>query len=642
MQQLHRFLTSGAFLLLVGQAEAACTGVLQNSSAASAGAQLDRGAPLARPQIRWEPVGEPSVGGRVTSIAVSPFDTSVVLSGGDMLGIARSTNGGDSWGATTGLLSWEVGEITWHPSDPSRVWAGTMGGPYESRDGGRMWQIRRSGFPAEASFDFSAPVEVVLFDPGNDERLLAAGGTSRRWRIDQVNGAIGAVWESLDGGASWTRLSTIVDGGSTSAPDAVGEAIVGMAFAAGSSARLYATVHERGVYVSSDGGASWSPSNAGLPHLEVERIRVDPDDPDLAYVSLDNQGTAFGGIYRSTDGGTTWDDAANVALGGGRYRGRGYSGLVATEVTVNPFDGEFWIAQGFDGSRVLQSLDGGQSWTFEANQNGTFKGGADASFASATTAYASIGFQTTYQGVGRTFDGGQTWDVVVGAAVGLPGESDAVKAGAIHASRTQPGHVWTVVGGDVYRSTDFGSSWALILAGADAGWFAASLDEGQLWLSTESGVLESTDGISFASIDGPARPGKLRTGPDGTLWIAAHDRTGNPGLGLWCYTAQGGWEAVLDPSQLMGDARTRAEYAVAVALHPSDPDILAFSTADPPFRDISRASGVYLSLNGGSTFTAIREGLPLLRGAALSFHPTDVDRLLLGTGGRGFFSCRIR
>lgn len=697
---------------------------------------------------RWLPIGEPSVGGRVTSIRVSPHNPRLVLSGGDMLGIARSVDGGASWGPTFGLVSWEVGDLTFHPSDPARVWAGTMGGPYESVDGGITWEPRRVGLPPQENFDFSAPIEVVLFDPNDSTRLLAAGGTSRRWRVDQVDGAFGAVWESVDGGQSWTRLSTILAGGSTPDPAATGPAIVGMAFSAGSSTTLYATLHECGVAKSVDGGATWAPANSGLPHLEVERVHADPVQPDVVYVSLGNDGLEPGGVFRSVDGaatwqrrdaglprtgfgtsgttsrykafaiddltgatqlavddrfgsdgafvsgdggaswslslaradldfaypsgpemevaeiapgnpnlmfaagsanlvrsidgGATWTDAGNVSLGAGRFRGRGYSGLVSTEITINPFAPDHWLAQGFDGARVLQSLDGGRSWTFEATATGKFSGGADAVFASADVAYASIGFQGLYSGVARTLDGGQTWEEIAGAAAGLPEPNSAAKAGAVHASRLDPARAWCAVDGDVYHSTDFGSTWAPVLVGADAGWFASSLSEDRVWVSTASGVMESLDGVSFQSIGGPTRTGKLRTGVDGTLWMAAHDRTGNPGLGLWRYAAATGWTAVLDPAQLSGPEKRRAEYVVAVAPSPDDPLVVAISTADPPFRDVSRASGVYVSEDGGMTFRAINEGLPMLRGEALAFHPSDADRLFLGTAGRGFFEYRLR
>ncbi|MEM7205103.1 MAG: hypothetical protein AAF628_32920 [Planctomycetota bacterium] len=694
----------------------------------------------------WIPLREPSVGGRVTGLSVSPHDPSRILLAGDMLGVGLSTDGGDSWGATFGFASWEASSFSWHPTDPRRVWVGTMGGPYESRDAGRRWQARRLGLPPTAAFDFSAPIEIVLFDPNDAEHLLAAGGTSRRWRVGLVNGALGAVWESRDGGVSWSRLTTITAAGSSSGAAAAGQNIVGMTFAAGSSLRLYATVDRQGFYRSLDGGATWAKVGVGLPHVEVERVVADPRNRDVVTVSLGNNGTVPGGVYRSVDGGLnwldvssglprtvgasggtttrykalaadatgqrwlavddrfgsvgvfqsedagftwglalsraglplpypsgiemevatiaaadrdlmfaagsanlvrsvdggrTWDDAANVNLGGGRWRGRGYSGLVATEVTFNPWRRGHILAQGFDGARVLQTFDSGASWTFETSARRSFNGGADAVFAGPDIAYASLGFQNAFEGVARTVDGGQTWQVVAGAAAGLPEIGDPAKAGAIHASVVDPRRVWVLIDGTVHRSTDGGSTWAPTALSPGNGWFAAKLDESRLYVSGDTAVYESADGVTFRSIGGPGRPGKLAMAPDGTLWLAAHDRTGNPGLGLWSYRPGVGWLAVLDPRELTGAWQQAVEYIVAVAVRPDDPRTIAVSTADPPFRDVSRATGVYLSRDGGATWPSINRGLPMRRGAALAFDPHRPGQLVLGTAGRGFFRYRL-
>ncbi|MEL6904168.1 MAG: sialidase family protein, partial [Planctomycetota bacterium] len=624
--------------LLAADAAAQSVGARTNGAATLGVAREDARSAVPPDLGRWTPLGEPSVGGRVTSIRVSPHDSTLVLSGGDMLGVARSTDSGARWGPTFGFDSWEVGDLTWHPTDPDVVWAGTMGGPYVSLDAGVNWEPRRTGFPPIAGGDQSAPVERILFDPNNSARLVAVGGSSRRWRVNQADGAWGAVWESLDAGNSWTRRSTLTAAGSSTDPAADGEVIVGATFAAGSSTRLVATVDGLGVYVSNDGGTSWSVSNAGLPHTAAERIVADATDPDVFLVSLSNDGTLPGGVFRSSDGGAswspllnglpqesisnggntsryqgfaahpatgrllafddrfgstggylsddgglswaqtigrdtiplpypsrtemevaevapgdpdvlfaagsanfvrsvdggaTWSDAANVSLPGGRWRGTGYSGLVATEIAVNPWNTDHWIAQGFDGARVLQSLDGGATWTFEALQTGSFSGGADAVFASRDIAYANVGFQAGgYQGLARTFDGGLTWDTVAGAAAGLPEVGDPVKAGSVHASPAAPLVVWAVVDDQLLRSTDGGSSWSVLLGGAAGGWITGPADGSVVYLSTSAGALRSFDGVVFESIGGPARPGKLALGPDGTLWNAAHDRTGNLGLGL--------------------------------------------------------------------------------------------------------------
>lgn len=129
--------------------------------------------------INWQPLNEPGNGGRITDIAISPIDNNHILIAGDMLGIAYSNDGGTSWQATFGFESYEIGAITFHPSNSQIVWAGTMSGPYKSEDGGQNWEWKRNGMPPINNWSYSCPVEKILFDPSNTNRLLAFGGSKR-------------------------------------------------------------------------------------------------------------------------------------------------------------------------------------------------------------------------------------------------------------------------------------------------------------------------------------------------------------------------------------------------------------------------------------------------------------------------------
>ena len=88
---------------------------------------------------------EPGVGGRMTSIAFDPASPDRLLVGGDMLGIAATSDFGQSWSSTTGLASWEIGDITATSAADGRIWAGTLSGPHASDDGGITWTLERTG-----------------------------------------------------------------------------------------------------------------------------------------------------------------------------------------------------------------------------------------------------------------------------------------------------------------------------------------------------------------------------------------------------------------------------------------------------------------------------------------------------------------
>ena len=272
---------------------------------------------LAAPAPHWEPLGERGCGGWVTSLSVSPHDSRRVLVGGDMLGIGLSEDCGDSWQPTFGLRSYEIGDFAWRPDDPMTVWVGTMSGPYVSHDGGHTWLERRIGMPPVEQWSYTAAIEDVAFDPNDVSHLLAFGGSSRGWEANLGNPRWGAVWESRDGGESWTLLTTITATGASSDPSAKGANIVDASFAAGSSGRVYAAVRGAGLFVSEDGGRAWADRSEGLPGREIERVVPHPTEPDVVWVAMnvhkvEGEGNCRpGGIFRSADAGQTWESLNN-------------------------------------------------------------------------------------------------------------------------------------------------------------------------------------------------------------------------------------------------------------------------------------------------------------------------------------------
>ncbi|MEM6391714.1 MAG: hypothetical protein AAF797_02980 [Planctomycetota bacterium] len=679
-----------------------------------------------------------------------------MLIGGDILGVGLSTDGGRSWQPTFGFDSWEMGDFSWHPTDPNTVWVGSMSGPYVSHDGGRSWESRRGGMPPFAQFDYSVPIERVLVDPNNTDRLLAFGGTNQRYRVNQTGGRLGSVWESTDAGLNWSKLTTLTPNGSSDSIDQKSVNIVSVEFVAGSSDRLIASVDDQGIYLSNDGGRNWAKSNSGLPHTHTEVVQVHPGDPQTAYVSLtafdDGNDITPGGVFKTTDGGENWSSVSGnlpqrsgsnlnlssryegmalapsepdvifaadddwtskgaylTSSGGGTwtnvfnennadagYRpinqlevvhfnpnnadhiyatgslngfftkdrgqtwenlgaeylgqnasgkdtwiGRGYSGVVATNVIVNPWTPGHIIVQGWDATRLWQTLDNGQSWTIEATDNGVFGGGSEAVFASADVAYATLGINPgSFNGIARTTDGGETWEILTDAS-GLPAIGTNVRPHGIATRPGDPNHVWTAIGGTVYESLDGGDSWTSDLSNTGARFFATDTDQSYVYISAKDEVFRSIDGGEWSSIGGPGLAGKMDVGGDGILWVAAHRGGGDPGDGLWRFDDANGWEVVLDPNTLTDELYLLSAYINDVAVDPFDPDRIAVITDDDPFRDVMRSSGVWLSEDAGLTWSPFNNGLPMTRGGTISFDPHTPGRLLIGTNGAGFFSATI-
>lgn len=162
--------------------------------------------------IVWEPLYEPGCGGAIVSLAVSPHNPRHLVSGGDMLGTAASFDAGETWKPGMGLPSYEMATPTFHPTRADELWIGSCMGLFLSRDGGNTWQWRRNGMPKRSHYHYTAMIEKVLVDPADPNRLLAFGGSSRRWGRCET---MGAIWVSENSGDNWRRVGTITGDGFT-------------------------------------------------------------------------------------------------------------------------------------------------------------------------------------------------------------------------------------------------------------------------------------------------------------------------------------------------------------------------------------------------------------------------------------------
>ena len=146
--------------------------------------------------------------------------------------------------------------------------------------------------------------------PPRGARSIAVAGDPASPAVFYFGACAGGVWKTYDGGTYWENVS---DGYfKTSAVGAIAVAesdpnvvYVGM----GEACVRVDGSYGDGVYRSTDAGKTWI--NVGLQDTRhISRVRVHPDDPDLVYVAA--LGHAFGphpdrGVFRSTDGGGTWE-----------------------------------------------------------------------------------------------------------------------------------------------------------------------------------------------------------------------------------------------------------------------------------------------------------------------------------------------
>ena len=257
--------------------------------------------------------------------------------------------------------------------------------------------------------------------PFRGGRVVAVSGSYSDRNTFYFGGCAGGVWKTVDAGTYWRNVSDGFFTTSSVGAIAVAPSDSNVIYAGTGETTIRIDVsHGDGVYKSSDEGRTWT--NVGLRDTRhIGKIRVHPHDPDTVWVAA--LGHAFGpnkerGVFKSTDGGATWRQVLFVSEKAG-----------AVDLTVDPANPRvlyagvweayrnFWqISSGGPDSGLWQSLDGGETWE---NISGRFglpkpiwgKVGVAASGATPGRAWALIEHKTE-GGLYRTDDLGQTWEKV--------------------------------------------------------------------------------------------------------------------------------------------------------------------------------------------------------------------------------------
>ncbi|HET7623296.1 MAG TPA: hypothetical protein VFK39_15425, partial [Gemmatimonadaceae bacterium] len=260
--------------------------------------------------IRFRDIGPAFFSGRISDIAVDPRNKTTWYVGTASGGLWKTTNAGTTWSPIFDKeKSYSIGVVVVDPKDPNIVWVGTGennaqrsvaygDGVYKSIDGGRTWK--------NVGLKESEHIGKIIIDPRNSDVVYVAA-QGPLWS----GGGDRGLFKSTDGGATWKK---VLDGGDWSgASDVVLDPRNPDILIASTWQRYrrqwgyIAGGPQSGVYRSTDGGETWTKSQAGLPKEELGRtgLAVSPVNPDVVYAVVEaaNDG---GGFYRSEDGGVNW------------------------------------------------------------------------------------------------------------------------------------------------------------------------------------------------------------------------------------------------------------------------------------------------------------------------------------------------
>jgi photosystem II stability/assembly factor-like uncharacterized protein len=292
-----------------------------------------------------------------------------------------------------------VTAVTGVPQQPSTFYFGsTGGGVWKTTDAGLTW--RSTGDQAFASASIGA-LDVADSDPN----IVYVGTGSEAIRSNVSIGK--GIYKSADAGRTW-RFVGLRDAGQIGAivvhptnPDIVFAAVVGNPFANSPT---------RGVYRTRDGGSTWQRVLFLSDSTGAVDIELQPGSPDVIYASMWHgmrrpwtiiSGGAEDGIYRSRDGGDHW-----VRLGGGLPTG--VFGKSDLAVSAAAPDRVYALVEAKPGSGLYRSDDAGESWALVNSTPGMitrpfYYDNVDADPTNADVVYA--GAENFY----KSIDGGHTF-----------------------------------------------------------------------------------------------------------------------------------------------------------------------------------------------------------------------------------------
>ena len=373
--------------------------------------------------------------------------------------------------------------------------------------------------------DFLAGYSWRNLGPDRGGRSIATSGVVGRPNEAYFGATGGGLWKTVDGGEEWFPVTDFQISSASVGAVAVAESNPELVFIGTGETCIRGNILPGdGVYRSRDAGATWEHVGFSESH-GISTIRIHPTDPDIVYVaSFGKYGVPSEerGVFRSTDGGETWEKilfrdertgAIDIAID------RNNPDVIYAALW-EAFRKEYTMSSGGPGSGMFKSTDGGDTWTEITRNPGmppegvVGKIGLAVSTANSNRVYAL--FEHDDGGLFRSDDGGETWELI--------NDERRIRQRAFYYTHVYADHhdedVVYVQNTSFFRSTDGGATYEVINNGthgdfhdfwidpddpahvvvANDGGGAVSFTTGGEWTDQEFSTAQFYHGVTTAHI----------------------------------------------------------------------------------------------------------------------------------------------
>ncbi len=381
------------------------------------------------------------------------------------IGVFKTTNSGTTW---TEVLSGSYRDIEFKPGDPTYVYVSGTSTFYRSTDTGGTWTQITSGMPSGCS-----RISIAV-TPANSSYVYLFGGPTT------AVGAFKGVYRSTNSGTSFSVRATTPNllGYSSTGNDSDHQTTYDLAMAVSTTDALDVIVGGINTWASTDGGANWTITSwwdtrgntIGYTHADIHGLEINPVNNYLYCVS-------DGGVFRSTNFGSTWTDLtpgiaitqwyriagietnSNLLVGGTQDNGSNKWTGTTTYTHIQGADGMDAMIDHSNSNIMyysrqngilIKSTDAGATWSGiqPAGSTGTWVTPYIMSPSNANTIYAG------YTDVYKSTNGGSSW-----TNTGISGSS-AMAMGTSNTSR-----IYAASSASIWRSDDAAATWTSISAG---------------------------------------------------------------------------------------------------------------------------------------------------------------------------------